>query len=56
MAYTFLLMNPPFSKEAMATFYEALRVLGYGMTTVILVLFLFFIIIKLLIKLFPERD
>lgn len=51
-----LVMYPPFSSEAFETFYSGLRVLAYGMTTVLLVLFLFFIIIKLLIKLFPEKE
>ncbi|MDI6618225.1 MAG: OadG-related small transporter subunit [Clostridiales bacterium] len=45
----------PFSKEAINTAKKGLTIMGYGMVTVIGVLFLFYIIVKLLIKLFPEK-
>lgn len=49
-------MNLPFSKEAMDVFIQGLKVTIYGMVTVIGVLFLFYILIKLLIKIFPEKE
>lgn len=51
-----LIMYAPFSSEAMESFYAGLGVMAYGMTTVIGVLFLFYVIIKLLIKLFPDKN
>ncbi|KPU45283.1 oxaloacetate decarboxylase, gamma chain [Oxobacter pfennigii] len=56
MIYLMTLLNIPFSSDAFKTFNEGLEVMAYGMTTVILVLFMFYIIIKLLIKLFPDRE
>lgn len=49
-------MNQAFSKEAMDTFYEGLKVLGIGMSTVIGILAIFYLLIKLLIKIFPEKE
>lgn len=51
-----LIMYAPFSSEAMESFYAGLGVMAYGMTTVIGILFLFYLIIKLLIKLFPDKN
>lgn len=51
-----LLMYLPFSSEAMATFFSGLKVMALGMTSVIAVLFIFFLIIKLMIKVFPDKD
>lgn len=51
-----IVMYVPFSREAMNTFYSGLRVMLYGMTTVVLVLFLFYLIIKFLIKFFPDKE
>lgn len=51
-----LAMYVPFSREALDTFYSGLRVMLYGMTTVIMVLFLFYLIIKFLIKFFPDKE
>jgi hypothetical protein len=47
-------MNVPFSAESFDVFMKGLKMTGLGMTTVIGVLFLFYLIIKLLIKIFPE--
>jgi Oxaloacetate decarboxylase, gamma chain. len=52
----FLLMYLPFSAEAMNTFYQGLTVMVEGMTLVIGVLALFYGLIKLMIKLFPDKD
>lgn len=49
-------MNPPFGAEAWNTFFAGLRVMGIGMTAVIGVLFVFFLMIKLLIKLLPNKE
>lgn len=49
-------MNAPFSPEAYAVFHKGLKIMGIGMSTVIGVLFLFYLIVKLLIKIFPEKD
>lgn len=49
-------MNAPFSPEAMDTFFKGLKIMGLGMTTVIGVLLLFYLIVKLLIKIFPEKE
>jgi len=51
-----LAMNPPFGSEAIKTFFSGVRVMGYGMTATLGVLFVFYIIIKLLIKFFPEKE
>lgn len=51
-----LAMNRPFSPEAFDTFLKAVPVLVKGMGTVLLVLFAFYLIIKLLIKIFPDKD
>jgi len=51
-----IFMYLPFSREAMDTFYSGLKVMFYGMTTVILVLFVFYLIIKFLIKFFPDKE
>lgn len=51
-----LTMNAPLSSEAMATFFEGLKVLAYGMSATIGVLFFFYLIVKLLIKFFPEKE
>ncbi|HBM75291.1 MAG TPA: hypothetical protein DD429_07025 [Clostridiaceae bacterium] len=48
-------MNAPFSAESFDTFMKGLKITGLGMTTVIGVLFLIYLIIKLLIKIFPEN-
>jgi Na+-transporting methylmalonyl-CoA/oxaloacetate decarboxylase gamma subunit len=49
-------MNLPFSAEAMQTFFSGLRVMAFGMSLVLGVLFLFYILIRLMIKAFPEKD
>jgi hypothetical protein len=46
-------MNVPFSAESFDTFMKGLKMTGLGMTTVIGVLFLIYLIVKLLIRLFP---
>jgi hypothetical protein len=51
-----LTMNRPFSAEAISTAKEGLKVMAYGVTTVIGALFLFYLIVKLLIKLFPGDE
>lgn len=51
-----LAMNRPFSTEAFSTAKEGLKVMAYGVTTVIGVLFVFYIIVKLMIKLFPGSE
>lgn len=48
--------NTPFGSEAMKVFFEGLKVLAIGMTTVIGVLFFFFLLIKLLVKLLPNKE
>lgn len=45
-----------FSKEAMGTFFEGLKVLALGMSTVIGVLIVFYLLIKLMIKIFPSKE
>lgn len=55
MIKSIAVMNVPFSRQAFDTFNSGLRVMAYGMTTVLLVLFAFYIIIKLLVKFFPEE-
>lgn len=45
-----------FSKEAMDTFFEGLKVLGMGMGTVIGVLIIFYLMIKLMIRIFPNKE
>lgn len=55
MRYMIVSMFAPFSPEAFNTFYQGLRVLGEGMALVIGVLFLFYILVKIMIKLFPEK-
>jgi hypothetical protein len=49
-------MNEPLGNEAMSVFFSGLKVLAYGMTTVIGVLLLFYLLIKLIIKIFPEKE
>lgn len=49
-------MNAAFSKEAFGVFYEGLKVLGLGMTTVIGILIIFYLLIKLLTRLFPDKE
>lgn len=49
-------MYAPLSSNAMDTFFAGLRVLAFGMGTVIGVLLIFYIIIKLMIKLFPNKE
>ena len=51
-----LFVSPPFGSEAIKVFYEGLKVLAIGMTTVIGVLFFFFLLIKLLVKLLPNKE
>lgn len=48
-------MNRPFSPEAFDTFLKAVPILFKGMGTVILVLLAFYLIIKLLIRIFPDK-
>jgi hypothetical protein len=56
MLNNLLVLYTPFGAEAFETFYAGLPVMAYGMGTVIAVLFAFYAIIKLLIKLFPEKE
>lgn len=49
-------MNGVFSQDAIGVFNEGLKVMGLGMTTVIGILIVFFLLIKLLIKLFPDKE
>ncbi len=43
-----------FSKN-LSTFFEGLKIMGFGMTGIFLVLLLIFASIKLLLKVFPEK-
>lgn len=51
-----VVMNIPFSAEAWETFLSGVRIMVIGMTTVIGVLFLFYLLVKLMIKVFPEKE
>lgn len=55
MKYMLISMFAPFSAEAFNTFYRGLGVLWKGMALVIGVLYLFYLIVKIMIKLFPEK-
>lgn len=49
-------MNMPFSEEAFSVFMKGLKLTAVGMSTVIGVLFVFYLIVKLMIKIFPEKE
>lgn len=45
-----------FSSKAMETFFEGLKILAVGMSTVIGILIVFYLLIKLIIVIFPEKE
>lgn len=55
MKYILVSMYAPLSREAFNTFYQGLGVMAKGMGLVIGVLGLFYLLVKIMIKLFPER-
>lgn len=55
MKYMLVSMFAPFSADALNTFNQGLGVLWKGMGLVIGVLYLFYLIVKIMIKLFPEK-
>jgi Na+-transporting methylmalonyl-CoA/oxaloacetate decarboxylase gamma subunit len=48
-------MNPPFSSEAFKVFSHGLGILGLGMGGVLGLLLVLYLLIKLMIKVFPEK-
>lgn len=45
-----------FGTENLKNFYESLKVMGFGMTGIFVVLFLIYLSVIALIKLFPDKD
>lgn len=44
------------SGTSMGAFYQSLEIMGFGMVGIFIVLGMIFVAVKLLIKVFPERE